>query len=66
MAIRNPESQDKATMSVYTIGKGKFIDCDIPAQPFAVEGMVQFWDDNKLVCIPMAQVAKIELNFNES
>jgi hypothetical protein len=66
MAIRNPTSQDKATISVFTVDKRKYIDCDIPAQPFALEGMVQFWDDKIMVCIPMAQIARIELNFNES
>ncbi len=65
MAIRNPTSQDKATMTVITIDKKKFVDCDIPAQPFAQEGLVSFWYENKLIGLPIAQVARIELNFNE-
>jgi hypothetical protein len=66
MAIRNPTSQDKATISVFTLGKKKFIDCDIPSSPFATEGMVSFWDGDKLIGLPIAQIERLELNFNES
>ena len=52
-------------MSVYTVGKKKYIDCDIPASPFAQEGMVSFWDGDKLIGIPVAQLERIELNFND-
>jgi hypothetical protein len=66
MAIRNPTSQDKATMTVITVDKKKFVDCDIPSQPFATEGLVTFWDGDKLVGVPIAQILRVELNFNES
>ena len=52
-------------MTVITIDKKKFVDCDIPAQPFAQEGLVSFWYENKLIGLPITQVARIELNFNE-
>lgn len=65
MAIRNPTSQDKATMTVITVDKKKFVDCDIPSSPFATEGMVSFWYENKLIGIPTSQILRLELNFNE-
>jgi len=69
MAIRNPTSQDQATISVFTFGLGsskkKYVDCDIPSSPFATEGMVSFWDGDKLIAIPVSQIERIELNFNE-
>lgn len=66
MATRNPTRTDKATLSVFTLGKKKYIDCDIPASPFAVDGLVSLWDGDKLISIPVSQIERVEMNFNES
>ena len=65
MPIKNPTSQDNATITVILRDKTKYNNADIPAQIFAVDGMVSFWYKNKLMAIPLDLVESVTVDFND-
>lgn len=66
MSLRMPETNEVSITVTMKDGK-VFADRDVTNSPFRSDQMtvVSFWDGDNLVMVPMTEVAKVEMKFEE-
>jgi hypothetical protein len=61
----NEDEMDKLQMNVFMKDGKDFIGCDLPQNPFNVQGLVSFWIDDVCHAVPIADTKRIELYVGE-
>ena len=57
MAVVNFESTEGMVVDVDTVEGNTLIGCDVPTDPFAIDGTVSFWgDEETIMVLPLSQV----------
>jgi hypothetical protein len=66
MSLRMPETSE-VSITVTLKDGTVFADRDVTSSPFGTDHMavVSFWDNDNLIMIPMTEVAKVEMKFEE-
>ncbi|MGY8752291.1 MAG: hypothetical protein ACKVIO_00185 [Phycisphaerales bacterium] len=66
MSLRMPQTNER-NITVTLKDGTVFADRDITNSPFGSDSMavVSFWDNDSLVMIPMTEIARVEMKFEE-
>lgn len=61
----HPTDQNLLKANVALKDGRRFLGCDIPPDPFANNGLVMFWDEGSLCCVPIADIISFTLYVGE-
>jgi hypothetical protein len=61
MAVKDFDNQSNLVMDVQLKTGKKFTNCDIPTNPMAVNGIISFWYEGKIMCYPIDNITYFSL-----